>query len=318
MTMQLPGTVARLVAVVLIVAFLGSSTGPVSLPAHTAPPLTTGSTFDFLMKSIATLPDSIPASLATGPGTFDPETAVAWVRLRANPSAILASISAGQGGREKLALVRVLLAGGGRAEAEKAISPFLTAKALHDFSDRFDLAGIPGIRVTDIERTGIPFDSLNDDTSAVAPSGDNPAADLPPAATRRKDTALHIMGGASIALLAAAAAFEFLPAWSPLERALLLAAIGICAATFFGALKEAMDAFGPGAVEMRDFLNTVAGGALAGVAIGAFSCLVSAAGLSIAAGIVTFAVGSLILGIPVGRVFIESSLGKLRAPRVDT
>ncbi len=282
---------SRLVALCLVLILLCSSTAPLA-------PRPNGTEsgrpdIDSLAAAIAGLSSEFaPGPLPKVLEIPDMAALVAYSALRVDPRTALASMAALPLGREKIALVQAIVgvgSGGDSASIAKAMAPFIDARTMKVFAARLALARLAAEEA--LAHAGVAF---------------------------RKDTILHIMGGAAIALLAAALAFEFLPAWSPLERALLLAAIGLGAATFFGALKEAMDAFGPGAVELRDFLNSIAGGALAGVAIAAFSSLLAATGISIVAGIVIFAVGSLVLGLPVGKVFIESSLGGLKAPRVDT
>jgi hypothetical protein len=279
-----------IVALCLAMIILGSATTP--LGPDSGGRGAGSADIDRLAKSMAGLPPEFAAPPGWGAEGPDMATLEAYATLRENPGAVLASMALLPRGREKIALARAILGDGPLGESAsiaKAMEPFLDAKTMTVFKGRLARAGL-GLE-----------EALARGEVAL-----------------RKDAVLHIMGGAAIALLAAAIAFEFLPAWSPLERALLLAAIGIGAATFFGALKEAMDAFGPGALELRDFLNSIAGGAMAGLAIAAFASLLAATGISIVAGIVIFAVGSLVLGLPVGKVFIESSLGGLRAPRVAT
>jgi hypothetical protein len=111
------------------------------------------------------------------------------------------------------------------------------------------------------------------------------------------DCLLHVMAGASGALIGCAIAYGVTGWWTPWVKAGLLIAAGIGAGVLFGALKEWRDSMGYGNVEFRDFANTVLGG-FAGGTLSWLIALIT--GLKHAVmGAVIMGVGGIIIGIPV-------------------
>jgi hypothetical protein len=78
------------------------------------------------------------------------------------------------------------------------------------------------------------------------------------------DGVLHMLAGASSALLVSAAAYPLVDLGSDRRSALLVAGLGVCGALAAGATKELLDLGGRGDPEWSDLLMTLGGGLLAG------------------------------------------------------
>jgi hypothetical protein len=111
---------------------------------------------------------------------------------------------------------------------------------------------------------------------------------------------LHLLAGASTALLIGAVAYPLVDLDSDHLSAMLVAGLGVCGSFVAGAIKELLDLGGWGEPEWSDFLLTVGGGFLAGSLIYALTCLRPSSdegSLGIAAMYGAFA---LTLSLPVG------------------
>jgi hypothetical protein len=122
---------------------------------------------------------------------------------------------------------------------------------------------------------------------------------------------LHVLAGASSALLVSAVVCPFVDLSSDRCTALLAAGLGVCGSFVAGGAKELLDLCGWGEPEWSDLLLTVAGGLVAGSLVYAVTCLCSSGcgetwGLS-----AVYGAFGLTLSLPVGeslyRRFILSS-----------
>jgi hypothetical protein len=94
-------------------------------------------------------------------------------------------------------------------------------------------------------------------------------------ATESVDTSgvLHVLAGASGALLVGAATYPLVDSGSDRGNALLVAGLGVGGAFLLGLTKELLDLRGWGQPEWSDLLLTLGGGLLAGSLIYAVTCL---------------------------------------------
>jgi len=121
--------------------------------------------------------------------------------------------------------------------------------------------------------------------------------------------ALHVLAGASGALLVGALAYPLVDLGSDRCDAALVAGLGVSGAFVLGLTKELLDLGGWGQPELSDLLLTLGGGLLAGTLVYALSCLQPAAeegSLGISA---VYAAFGLILSLPVGEnLFARTNL----------
>jgi hypothetical protein len=99
--------------------------------------------------------------------------------------------------------------------------------------------------------------------------------EIPFAGDDEQDAALHVLAGASSALLAGAIAYPLVNTETVPGRAMAVAGIGVSTALLAGMLKEALDLCGFGDPDWRDLLLTLAGGVFAASGIYTLTCLVS-------------------------------------------
>jgi uncharacterized membrane protein len=114
-----------------------------------------------------------------------------------------------------------------------------------------------------------------------------------------------------------AVAWQFLPPYALVSRGLLLMAAGSASAILFATFKEALDALGLGRVELKDIVYTIQGGLLGAAAASALACVVEAFAIAQPVGAVVLAVGGLVLGYPVAKIFVavlEAKLGHKKVP----
>ena len=124
---------------------------------------------------------------------------------------------------------------------------------------------------------------------------------------------LHVLAGASGALLVGAAAYPLVDAGSDRRNAALVAGLGVGGAFLLGMTKELLDLRGWGQPEWSDLLLTLGGGLLAGSLLYAVTCLQPAneegsPGISAAYG----ALG-LMLSLPVGENLCRRTRLSLRS-----
>jgi hypothetical protein len=118
--------------------------------------------------------------------------------------------------------------------------------------------------------------------------------------TADTSAALHVLAGASGALLVSAVAYPLVDLGSNRCNAAVVAGLGVSAAFILGLTKELLDLGGWGQPELSDLLLTLGGGLLAGTAVYALSTLQPAGEegcLGISAVYGSFA---LVLSLPVG------------------
>jgi hypothetical protein len=111
---------------------------------------------------------------------------------------------------------------------------------------------------------------------------------------------LHVLAGASSALLISAVAYPLVDVDSDRRNAVLVAGIGVGGAFLMGLAKELLDLGGWGQPQLSDLLLTLGGGLLAGTAVYALSTL-QPAGEEGSLGIATvYGAFGLVLSLPVG------------------
>jgi hypothetical protein len=124
---------------------------------------------------------------------------------------------------------------------------------------------------------------------------------------------LHVLAGASGALLASAVAYPLVDLGSNRCNAAVVAGLGVSAALALGLTKELLDLGGWGRPELSDLLLTLGGGLLAGTAVYALSTLQSA-GEEGSLGIATvFGAFALVLSLPVGEGLYRRTILSLRS-----
>ncbi|MBN2553477.1 MAG: hypothetical protein JXB06_11945 [Spirochaetales bacterium] len=111
---------------------------------------------------------------------------------------------------------------------------------------------------------------------------------------------LHVLAGASSALLVSAVAWPLIDPSSDRDNALLVAGLGVCGSLAAGAAKELLDLYGWGDPDIRDFLLTLGGGLLAGSAVYALSAACGGNGEKCAGIPAMYAAFALVLSLPVG------------------
>jgi hypothetical protein len=124
--------------------------------------------------------------------------------------------------------------------------------------------------------------------------------------------ALHVLAGASGALLVGALAYPLVDLGSDRCDAALVAGLGVSGAFVLGLTKELLDLRGWGQPELSDLLLTLGGGLLAGTLVYALTCLQPAAeegSLGITA---VYAAFALVLSLPVGESLYRRTSLSLR------
>ena len=118
--------------------------------------------------------------------------------------------------------------------------------------------------------------------------------------TEEPSAVLHVLAGASGALLVSAVAYPLVDSGSDRCDAALVAGLGIGGALVLGLTKELLDLGGWGQPELSDLLLTLGGGLLAGTAVYLLSTL-QPAGEDGSLGISTvYAAFGFVLSLPVG------------------
>jgi hypothetical protein len=131
--------------------------------------------------------------------------------------------------------------------------------------------------------------------------------------TTDTSAALHVLAGASTALLVSAAAYPFADLDTNRCNAILVAALGAGGAFLAGLAKELLDLGGWGEPELSDLLLTLGGGLLAGTAVYLLSTLQPAGeegSLGVSAVYGAFA---LILALPVGEGLYRRAIPSSRS-----
>jgi len=124
---------------------------------------------------------------------------------------------------------------------------------------------------------------------------------------------LHVLAGASGALLVSAVAYPLVDSGSDQRNAVLVAGLGVGGAFVLGLTKELLDLSGWGQPEWSDLLLTLGGGLLAGSLVYALSSLQPAdeeGGPGISAVYGAFA---LVLSLPVGESLYRRTILFLRS-----
>jgi hypothetical protein len=120
------------------------------------------------------------------------------------------------------------------------------------------------------------------------------------AETEEPSAVLHVLAGASGALLVSAVAYPLVDSGSVRRDAVLVAGLGLGGAFVLGLAKELLDLGGWGDPELSDLLLTLGGGLIAGTAVYLLSTVQPAGeerSLGISAVYASFAV---VLSLPVG------------------
>ena len=131
--------------------------------------------------------------------------------------------------------------------------------------------------------------------------------------TADASAALHVLAGASGALLVSAAAYPLVDSDSDRCDAVLVAGLGVGGAFVLGLAKELLDLGGWGDPQLSDLLLTLAGGVLAGAAVYALSTLQPAGeegSLGISA---VYGAFGLVLFLPVGEGLYRRAILSLRS-----
>jgi len=131
--------------------------------------------------------------------------------------------------------------------------------------------------------------------------------------TADTSAALHVLAGASGALLVSAVAYPLVESDSNRRTAAVVAGLGAGGAFVVGLAKELLDLGGWGEPELSDLLLTLAGGVLAGTAVYALSTLRPAGeegNLGISA---VYGAFGLVLCLPVGEGLYRRTILSLRS-----
>ena len=124
--------------------------------------------------------------------------------------------------------------------------------------------------------------------------------------------ALHLLAGASGALLVSAVAYPLVDLDSDRRDAILVAGLGAGGAVILGLTKELLDLRGWGQPEWSDLLLTLGGGLLAGTLVYALTCLQPAAEEGSRGVSAVYASFALVLSLPVGEGLYRRSNLSLR------
>ena len=124
---------------------------------------------------------------------------------------------------------------------------------------------------------------------------------------------LHVLAGASCALLVSAAAHPLIDPGSDRGNALLTAGLGVCGSMAAGAAKELLDLYGWGEPDIRDFLLTLGGGLLAGSAVYALSAACGGNEKQCAGIPAMYAAFALVLSLPVGENLYRRTIPSSRS-----
>ena len=125
--------------------------------------------------------------------------------------------------------------------------------------------------------------------------------------------ALHLLAGASSALLVSAVAYPLVELGSDRLNALLVAGLGVCGSLVAGTAKELLDLYGWGQPEFSDLLLTLAGGLLAGSAIYALTSLCGSEGEKCPGIPAVYTAFALVLSLPVGENLYRRTIPSSRS-----
>jgi hypothetical protein len=125
--------------------------------------------------------------------------------------------------------------------------------------------------------------------------------------------ALHVLAGASSALLVSAVAYPFVDLGSDQSNAAVVAGLGVGGAVIAGLTKELLDLSGWGQPEWSDLLLTLGGGLLAGTVVYAVSCLQPGREEGSRGIPVVYGAFALILSLPVGENLFRRAIPSLRS-----
>jgi hypothetical protein len=125
------------------------------------------------------------------------------------------------------------------------------------------------------------------------------AGDLGPSA------ALHVLAGASSALLISAVAYPLVETASDQRNALLVAGLGLSGALLAGTAKELLDLLGFGQPQWSDLLLTLGGGVLTATLVYALTLLKPNDGNESAGIAAVYGSFALVLSLPVGENLLQ-------------
>ena len=117
---------------------------------------------------------------------------------------------------------------------------------------------------------------------------------------RGESAALHVLAGASSALLISAVAYPLVEAASDQRSALLVAGLGLSGALLAGTAKELLDSCGFGQPQWTDLLLTLGGGVLAASLVYTLTCLQPSGGDESPGIAAVYGAFALMLCLPVG------------------
>ena len=121
----------------------------------------------------------------------------------------------------------------------------------------------------------------------------------------RKSAALHVLAGASSALLISAVAYPLVEAASDQRSALLVAGLGLSGALLAGTAKELLDSCGFGQPQWTDLLLTLGGGVLAASLVYTLTCLQPSGGDEFPGIAAVYGAFALMLCLPVGENLLQ-------------
>jgi len=120
-----------------------------------------------------------------------------------------------------------------------------------------------------------------------------------------ESAALHVLAGASSALLISAVAYPLVEAASDQRSALLVAGLGLSGALLAGTAKELLDSCGFGQPQWTDLLLTLGGGVLAASLVYTLTCLQPSGGDESPGIAAVYGAFALMLCLPVGENLLQ-------------
>lgn len=127
----------------------------------------------------------------------------------------------------------------------------------------------------------------------------------PAGGDRGEFAALHVLAGASSALLVSAIAYPLVESASDQRSALLVAGLGLSGALLAGTAKELLDSLGFGQPQWTDLLLTLGGGVLAASLVYTLTCLQPNEGNESVGITAVYGSFALVLSLPVGENLLQ-------------
>jgi hypothetical protein len=124
---------------------------------------------------------------------------------------------------------------------------------------------------------------------------------------------LHVLAGASSALLVSAVAYPLVDLNSDRNNALLVAGLGVCGSLAAGAAKELLDIYGWGQPDISDLLLTLGGGLLAASAVYALNTACGSEGEKCGGIPAVYTAFALVLSLPVGENLYRRAIPSSRS-----